>query len=129
MGLNQIHNIMNVREFCLSFYALWKFKFASGSKLPYVTHSTKETLIPKNKCFKDLSLHQIFEFLNLFLLKEVVFLISNTFFGDRFSFVACLISIRYFDLNVQAVLSLSFLGLKCLIAAEFPFIEAYFPIS
>ena len=45
MGVNQIHNIMNVKEFCLSFYALWKFNFATGSKPPYVAHSMKENLV------------------------------------------------------------------------------------
>ena len=54
---------------------------------------------------------------------------SNTFFGDRFSFVACLISIRYFVLNVQTVLPLRFLDLKCFIATKFLFTEVYFPIS
>ena len=57
------------------------------------------------------------------------FFSSNTFFGDRFSFVACLISVRYFDLNFRTVFSLRLLDLKCFIAAEFQFIEAYFPIS
>ena len=31
------------------------------------------------------------------------FFSSNTFFGDRFSLVVCLISIRYLDLNVRSV--------------------------
>ena len=40
-GFNQIHNIMNVKEFYLYCYALWKSNCASGSK-PYVTHSKKK---------------------------------------------------------------------------------------
>ena len=44
---------------------------------------------------------------------------SSCSFEDRFPFVACLISIRYFDLNVQKVLSLRFLDFDALSQQSF----------
>ena len=131
MVFNQIYNIMNVKEFCLSFYVLSKFHCASGSKPPYVTHSTKETL--SYETYELLSCYfkkfWTFKSISLKTIDRTCFLSSNTFFGDCFLFLACLISIRCFDLNVQMMLSLRLLDLKCFIAAEFSFTEAYFPVS
>ena len=117
---------MDVKKLCLSYYTMWKFTFPSGRKPSYVTHSTEDT-------FKDLALlcfmnplavamamlvlitapqflatlRNFRNFKSIFLNRSGLpcFFSSNTFFGDRFSFVACLISIRYLDLNVCSVFS------------------------
>ena len=156
---NQIHNIVNIKEFCSVFMP------CGSSTLPVVANRLTWPIwrkglwahgLSNDKCFKKQSLLCLMNplavamaMLVLITTRRLLATLRNfwTFkfiplkrsglpcsfsscsFEDRFPFVACLISIRYFDLNVKKVLSLRFLDFWCFIAAEFPFTEAYFPIS
>ena len=156
---NQIHNIVNIKEFCSVFMP------CGSSTLPVVANRLTWPIwrkglwahgLSNDKCFKKQSLlclmnplavamamlvlittpRRLATLRNFWTFKFISIKrsglpcsFSSCSFEDRFPFVACLISIRYFDLNVKKVLSLRFLDFWCFIAAEFPFTEAYFPIS
>ena len=156
---NQIHNIVNIKEFCSLFMP------CGSSTLPVVANRLTWPIwrkglwahgLSNDMCFKKQSLLCLMNPLAVAMAMLVLITtprllatlrnfwtfkfislkrsglpcsFSSCTFEDRFPFVACVISIRYFDLNVQKVLSLRFLDFWCFIAAEFPFTEAYFPIS